>query len=262
MLLFNTSYYIYKPELSYLNSYQDNSVAGSSSFGNPDLEAQKTLSYMLVYRMFVGNKFNFAPLVSYLRSKTGTYDIYRIDPSDGILLHTTMNTGASEKLNLGFDIEWKPVDALELGLMSSASRQTYNVSEENQRYWTYVMMFNCSYSPSSRTRLECNVTWQNPDMSIAFIPQAKVMHNLWRVSVSASQKIGKRLRVYAILDQPWSSYEKQVRELNVDSYNVLNTSYITRTRISVGLNWNFGALRARVKFNDRNFYQYDDHKMN
>ena len=80
--------------------------------------------------------------------------------------------------------------------------------------------------------------------------------------MSASQKIGKRLRLYATLDQPWSSYEKQVRELNVDSYNVLNTSYITRTRISVGLNWNFGALRARVKFNDRNFYQYDDHKMN
>ena len=262
MLLFNTSYYIYKPELSYLNSYQDNSVAGSSSFGNPDLEAQKTLSFMLLYRMFVGNKFDFSPLVSYLRSRTGTYDVYHLDPSDGILQHTTMNTGASEALNVGFSTDWNPVDALQLQLMSSASRQTYNVSEENQRYWTYVMMFNCSYSPSSRTRLECNVTWQNPDMSIAFIPQAKVMHNLWRFSVSASQKIGKRLRVYAILDQPWSSYEKQVRELNVDSYNVLNTSYITRTRISVGLNWNFGALRARVKFNDRNFYQYDDHKMN
>lgn len=262
MLMFNTSYYIYKPELSYLNSYQDNSVAGSVSFGNPELEAQKTLSFMLLYRMFVGNKFDFSPLVSYLRSKTGTYDIYRMDPSDGILQHTTMNTGASEKLNLGFSTEWKPIEALELGLMYSASRQTYDVFEEIHRHWTHVMMFNCSYSPASGTRLDCNVNWQNPDMSIAFIPQSKVMHNLWRFSVSASQRIGKRMRLYATLDQPWSSYEKQVRELSVDSYNVLNTSYITRTRILVGLNWNFGALRARVKFNDRSFYQYDKHKMN
>ena len=104
--------------------------------------------------------------------------------------------------------------------------------------------------------------WWNPDESLGFVPQAREMHNRWVSYLSLTQSFKNGLSIYVSTDQPWSAFQKDVRELAVDGYTVVNTALIPRNRISVGLTWNFGSLTDYVRYNMRQYRSYDDVKQN
>ncbi|MDY2878492.1 MAG: hypothetical protein SOT55_04200, partial [Candidatus Cryptobacteroides sp.] len=71
MLMLNSSYSIYRPSATNLNSYEDTSVAGSISGGNGSLDAERTLHLMAIYRFFIGNKLNMSAMAIYRHSGQG-----------------------------------------------------------------------------------------------------------------------------------------------------------------------------------------------
>ena len=262
MLMLNSSYSIYRPSATNLNSYEDTSVAGSISGGNGSLDAERTLHLMAIYRFFIGNKLNMSAMAIHRHSGQGLYDIYSIRPEDGILSSTTLNTGASNSYGASFKANWNPAAGISLSGSYTLRLSSYEINSLTNSYLTHNVMLTLDCQLWKGANMMLHAYWWNPDESLGFVPQAREMHNRWVSYLSLTQSFKNGLSIYVSTDQPWSEFQKDVRELAVDGYTVVNTALIPRNRISVGLTWNFGSLTDYVRYNMRQYRSYDDVKQN
>ncbi len=262
MLMLTSAYSIYRPSANNLNSYEDSSVAGSISGGNGSLDAQRTLQLLAIYRLFIGNKLNLSAMATYMHSGEGLYDIYSIKPEDGILSSTTLNTGASNNYRANLQANWNPAPFISLSGSYTIGLSSYEINSSTNSYWTHNIMLSANCSLWKGADLMAYAYWWNPDETLRIVPQVRVMHNRWVSYLSLTQQFKNGLSIYISTDQPWSEFQKDVRELALDGYTVVNTTLDPRTRVTVGLRWNFGSLTDYVKFNMRQYRSYDDVKQN
>lgn len=259
--MLNTSYSIYRAGINELNEYRNKTIAGLTTMGNASLSAQKSLSITGVYRYFIGNKFDISPMISYIRSGVGIYNVYSID-ENGTLLCSPKNLNGSNQLNIGISSYWTPCPKLNVSFMYRIRREKYNLDSHKLSNWDNVLMVSSNYSLSDKTRLFFYAYWQNPDMAKAFYPQSLRKHNLWKINIAASHRINNNLSISLDLNNPWSSQETEIREFLVDNYRVVDTKILPRTRVMMSVIWRFGALRNGVKSNSRGNHSYDQNKVN
>jgi hypothetical protein len=78
---------IFRPDIKYRNPYEDNSVAGVISVGNPELKNQKSWNGMLLYSIMKGMKFSTRFVLSCFKTWDGIYSTstYR---EDGMIVNS------------------------------------------------------------------------------------------------------------------------------------------------------------------------------
>ena len=97
----------FRPDITYLNPYEDKSVSGRIIKGNPGLENEKKYSSMLMYRYFINKKLSFHSLVS-MNYSGNAVQKYSYMGSDGILTTTYGNISRSRGIFFAVGVDGHP----------------------------------------------------------------------------------------------------------------------------------------------------------
>lgn len=108
-----------RPGIWYLNPYVNNADPQNISYGNPNLDSEKSNSISLNYSMFA-QKFSFNTSVSYTFMNNSIERYTFIDPADpGVFRTTYENIGKRQVTNLFVYSSWNPVPLFRVNLNGS-----------------------------------------------------------------------------------------------------------------------------------------------
>lgn len=249
---------IYRPDLTSLNTWQDNSVAGTTSTGNSSLRPERNSSVLLGYSYMRGRKLNLSSMVVYRWSNRGAFRELSVS-DDGRLSSTYVNNDGMSSWRLAGGLIWNPTDGVNLSIHPRCVWNRYMWGAGDISNFEYG--FNYSASATLWYDIELSVFggYAHPDNAIYRDAQAVKMHNILDMHVGLSKDIGK-CHVYLGINDPWHANRKEVREIETSGYNVVSTRWKPVSRVSLGLTYSFGHFTGRAKRNMREFRATDNQK--
>lgn len=128
---------ISRPGISYLNPFIDRSGTTQISYGNPDIEPEKTHSFALKYNFF-SPKIMLSAGASYRFGEGGisSYQKYAPDPDDAsvMIMHSTYgNIVGNKTLGINYFINWNPVKDTRIYSSSNIGYKVISSSILDQR---------------------------------------------------------------------------------------------------------------------------------
>ncbi|MDH6313396.1 outer membrane receptor protein involved in Fe transport [Parabacteroides sp. PFB2-10] len=119
-LRFGYNMRIYRPGIWYLNPYVNNIDPQNISYGNPNLNSEKSHGFNLNYSMF-RQKFNLNASVNYSFVNNSIERVTFVDESTGVNVSTYENIGKSQSLGLFLYGRWSPLKWFNVSLNGGAS---------------------------------------------------------------------------------------------------------------------------------------------
>lgn len=104
---------IARPDFLYLNPTVNKSDSLTTQFGNPYLKPEITNRYEINYT--VNDSKLFKDLVVFFNDNHNTIENIRTPLSGGLFESTWKNTGKNQRLGLSATLNWKPIEAFNLG---------------------------------------------------------------------------------------------------------------------------------------------------
>lgn len=109
---------ISRPGIGSLNPYRNTMAINQVSYGNPDLESEKSNNISLTYSNY-GGKIGGSFGISYFREDNSISDYQFFE--DNILHTTYANIGHSQRTNANLNLQWSIIPMLNLGVYLSGS---------------------------------------------------------------------------------------------------------------------------------------------
>lgn len=233
---------ISRPGISYLNPYRDRSNPTSLTYGNPDLDVEKTHNINVVFNYFTP-KFVINATVN---QSFCDNQIYQYSFMDGDILNTTYgNIVRTRRTNLSIFANWSPtlktrlMGNVQVGYGDMRSRQlAYHNSGWNtsafvnlqQTLWWDVKW---SLGMFARTK-EINLQSLSGDMSMLFTTLSKdVIKDKLNISVMFVSPLSSRLKMNS-------------ESFNNDYYQRQNIGVDMRS-IGLTVTWNFGNTKRQFQ---------------
>lgn len=249
---------IFRPDIKWLNTYEDNSTAGSTLTGNSSIRPDVTNSLLAGYSYMLGRRFQLNATATYRWSDNGAFREATIS-DDGRLMSTYVNTNGRRSLRIGGGMTWNPTDGISLSVDPRCAWNRYLWPGGDIRNFEYGVRFKMSAKLPHELELFANGTYDNPDVSMMADAQAVKLHNIFHMDFGLSKQL-KKCRAYIRMDRPWQSYETAVREMEASGYNILNSTRQPVVRIRAGITWNFGDFSGKARRNMREFRATDNQR--
>lgn len=249
-LMLDLSKSAFRPDISYLNPYEDRSVTGVISKGNPDLNNERQFSAMLLYRYYIGMKFSIRPMITFHYSDNGVY-AYNSVGNDGIITRTFDNIGKANQIRLSTSITYTPTQKLMLSLSAVAARYEFSYADTRNSYWMPNMMFMFNTNLWRGASLGGYIYYMAPNAMLAQdIQQAKV-HYQWLTSVTLTQNIGKHLSLSAGVLNLQNNKQKSISEQHSSEFYSYSLSESKARIYSFRVQYTFGRFNEAVKRSNR-----------
>lgn len=258
MFVLTLSREYFRPDITYLNPYEDKSIAGQIFKGNPDLDNQKSYFTMLMFRYFLRKSFNIRALVS-MRYSDNAVQQYSFINSNGVLVITYGNISKESMINFSIGINYNPTSWLEINLSGRIARRSFEYPGNKNAYWDpmYMLSFTSELWRGANFRtqlLYVNQNWgSNPNV------QSCKQHMRVDGMFDFSQNFSKRLKLGVFLQNPWQTYQNQIIEQSSFDFYKKNENKSLGRSIRIQLTYCFGQLKESVKAarravrnNDRN----------
>lgn len=246
MFVLTLSREYFRPDIGYLNPYEDKSIAGQIFMGNPDLDNQKSYFTMLMFRYFLRKSLNIRALTS-MRYSNNAVQQYSFVNSEGVLITTYGNISKESTINFSIGINYNPTSWFEINLSGRMALKTFEYPGNKNAYWDpmYILSFNSELWRGAYFRtqlLYVNQIWDSNT-----IIQSSKQHMRIDGLFDFSQKIGRRLRLGVFMQNPWQTYKNQIIEqASSDFYKKSESRTLGRT-IGLQLTYNFGQFNSTVK---------------
>lgn len=121
---------ISRPGIWYLDPYVDRNTPGYLSFGNPDLESEKSHSFNLSYSRFTAKFYlNLSAFYSFVNNSISSYSYMRNDT----LCSTFANIGKNNNVGTSLYFSYSPFSGTRLYCNASLSYEDYKSDEMNLR---------------------------------------------------------------------------------------------------------------------------------
>lgn len=257
-LRFSAGRSIYRPDLGWLNTYQDNTVAGTAVSGNSSVRPEHNSSLLLGYNYMMGRKFRISSMVAYRWSDKGAFRALSVS-DDGFLSSTYVNNDGLKSLRLACGLDWNPTDDISLTISPRCAWNRYMWGAGDIRNFEYGFYYHASATLWHDISFYMFGNYENPDNARFRDAQAVKMHNILDMHVGLSKDIGK-CYVYVGVSDSWHANRKEVREIETSGYNVVSTIWRPVSRVSFGLTYSFGHFTGRAKRNMREFSASDNVK--
>lgn len=253
-----TSQTIFRPDIKWLNTYEDNSTAGTTLTGNSSVRPETRNGITAVYSYMLGRKLQISASATYNWSDRGAFGETTVS-DDGRLTSTYVNTDGQRSKRLSGNLVWNPTDAIRVSLSPRCAWNLYSWGEEDIHNFEYGVSFRLSAKLPHDLEIYTNGSYENPDYGMMPNAQAVKLHNLFNMDIGLSKQL-KKCRAYIRMDRPWQPYETAVREMEASGYNILNSSRQPVVRIRAGVIWNFGDFSGKAKRNMREIRATDNQK--
>lgn len=257
-LRFSANRSIYRPDLDWLNTYQDNTVAGTAVSGNSSVRPEYNNGLLLLYNYMMGRKFRISPMVTYRWSDKGAFRELSVS-DDGLLSSTYVNNDGLKSLRLVCGLDWNPTADISITIDPRCVWNRYMWGEGDIKNFEYGFYYHASATLWYDISFFMFGEYAHPDNARYRDAQAVKMHNILDMYIGLSRNIGK-CHVYMGIKDPWHANRKEVREIETSGYNVVSTTWRPVPRVSLGLTYSFGHFTGRVKRNMREFRATDNQK--
>ncbi|HCT94147.1 MAG: hypothetical protein A2X19_03185 [Bacteroidetes bacterium GWE2_39_28] len=246
MFVLSLSREYFRPDIGYLNPYEDKSIAGQIYKGNPELDNQKSYFTMLMFRYFVRKSLNIRALAS-MRYSNNAVQQYSFVNNNGVLITTYGNISRESTMNFSIGINYNPSSWLEINLNGRMALKSFEYPGNKNSYWDpmFMLSFTSELWHGANLRTQLLYITQNWDSNLNI--QSSKQHMRVDGLFDFSQKIGRRLRLGVFIQNPWQTYKNQIIEqASSDFYKKSETRSLGRT-IGFQLTYNFGQFKDSVK---------------
>ena len=249
----------FRPDINYLNPYEDRTVEGVVRTGNPDLDNERMYSGVFMYSYNLGVKFSVNFLASLNWSDNGVYS-YESILSDGTILKTYDNLGSSFISNFSMTISGRPCKWLSLMLVGRMGYYSFDYSGTSNSYWDPLAWFDASADLWKGASLNLNLWYLNLQSLTERNIQSSKRHYAFNGFLRLSQDIGANWKVYLQTSNPWyGTHIMKTESISNDHISSQSLTMQGRT-FSIGVTCNFGRFRDSVKKNSRMLNNTDRQK--
>ncbi len=246
MFVLTLSREYFRPDITYLNPYEDKSIAGQIFKGNPELDNQKSYFTMLMFRYFLRKSLNVRALVS-MRYSDNAVQQYSFVNSNGLIVTTYGNISKESMINFSIGINYNPTSWLDINLSSRIARRIFEYPGNKNAYWDpmYIISFTSELWRGANFRaqlLYVNQNWgSNPNV------QSSKQHMRVDGMFDFSQNFSRRLKLGIFTQNPWQTYQNQIVEQTASDFYQKSENRILGRSIGIQLTYNFGQFKESVK---------------
>lgn len=259
-IVFSTARDAFRPDIKYLNPYEDRSVPGLVVKGNPDLQNEHKYSALLLYNYNIGTSFALSLTGAYNWSGNG---VYSVDEAleDGTMLRTYRNLGKSSNLLLSAGINIQPFKWWQISLNAREGYFSFSMPEYRNSYWSPYFNGTSSFDLWKGARLTAFGHWTDSFMRIGPRAQSGESYHYVTGGIIYEQSIGSSLNLFVTASDFWAKDIEEKLSYSTPEFTSLQTTVRPGRYISVGFRYNFGKFRENVGFNIREIFNTDRTKL-
>ena len=236
---------ISRPGIWYLNPFRNTSNPVSISYGNPDLETEKSHSLGLTFSSFSA-KFNVNASVNYTFVNNGI-ERYSF-MNDGVQESTYGNIGHTRRTRLSLWMNWNPGNKTRISLNASGSYVDYQSDKAELHASNHGfqgdLFANIQQTLPWDLRFSVNAGGSTPFISL----QGKgSSYSFYGFSLSRSFLKEKRLTVSLRASNLFNEYITSKNETNASTFRYRYEGKHPSRSYGINISWRFGELKAQVK---------------
>lgn len=236
---------ISRPGIWYLNPFRNTSNPTSISYGNPDLETEKSHSVGLTFSSFSA-KFNINATLNYSFVDNGI-ERYSF-MNNGVQENTFGNIGHTKRTHLSMWVNWNPGSKTRISVNAMGMYSDYKSDEPN------LKVSNSGFGGNLFLNAQQTLPWDlrfsvygggsTPYISL----QGKgSSYSYYGFSLSRSFLKEKRLTVSVNASNLFNKYSTFENETVTETFRSWNKSKNVQQSYGLNISWRFGELKAQVK---------------
>lgn len=246
---------ISRPGIWYLNPFRNTSNPTSISYGNPDLETEKSHTLGITFSSFSA-KFNINATLNYSFVDNGIESYSFMN--DGVMESTYGNIGHTKRTRLSVWMNWNPGNKTRISLNAGGMYADYK-SEES-----YLNQRNSGFSGNMFLNVQQTLPWElrlslygggsTPYISL----QGKgSSYSFYGMGLSRSFLKEKRLTVSLNASNMFNKYITFDSRTNAATFCSWSKSKSPNRNFGINVSWRFGELKAQVKRTSRSINNDD-----
>lgn len=241
---------ISRPGIYALNPYRNTLTPGQVSYGNPDLESEKSHNISLTYSNYEG-KLNGSFKINYFYTDNAVSDI--IFAKDGLVNTTYANQGTSNEINMQVNLNWSPINNLNFGLWLYEEWSHQEVNSElfsaKRVYWRTTFNFNVDYTAPFKLRTSFYSGYGSPWKDLQSEGTSWYYYGLgFSRSFLKNDALTISLSGQNFIPAKRTSNWSQIS----DTARIFSSSKYNQWHISFGVSWRLGSLKSDVKKTNAN----------
>ena len=236
---------ISRPSIWYLNPFRDTSNPTSISYGNPDLDSEKSHSVGMTYSSF-SQKFNMNLSLNYSFVNNGIERYSFME--NGVQNNTYGNIGHTNRTRLSLWMNWNPGSKTRISINASGSYSDYK--SDNEEFTARNHGYQGNFFGNAQQTLPWDIRFSvyggggTPYISL----QGKgSSYTYYGFSLSRSFLKEKRLTVSMNASNIFSKYNTYDNSTTTSTFISWSKSKSPNRYYGINISWRFGELKAQVK---------------
>lgn len=236
---------ISRPGIWYLNPFRNTSNPTSISYGNPDLDTEKSHSFGVTFSSFSA-KFNVNATLNYSFIDNGI-ERYSF-MNNGVMESTYGNIGRTKNTRLSLWMNWNPGNKTRISLNAGGSYSDYKCDE------SFLKQSNSGFSGNMFLTVQQTLPWElrlsmygggsTPYVSLQG-KGSSFFH--YGMGVSRSFLKEKRLTVSLNASNIFNKYLTFDNRISSETFSSWSKSKSPNRYYGINISWRFGELKAQVK---------------
>ncbi len=246
---------INRPGIWYLNPFRDESDPTSVSYGNPDLDTEKSHNFGLTYSSFTA-KFSLNASLSYMFINNGI-ERYSF-MNNGVMENTYGNVGKTKQTRLSLWANWNPGSKTRISINASGSYVDYksDALASHNYGWQGNLFGNVQQTLPWKLRLSFYGGGSTPYISLQGEGSS---YYFYGIGLSRSFLKEDRLNISISTSNIFQKYQTYNNETLTDTFRSWSESKSPNRYVNLSISWRFGELKTHVKKTARSI-QNDDVK--
>ncbi len=244
---------IHRPGIWFLNPFRNTSNPNYISYGNPDLDTEKSHNLGFTYSMFSA-KFSINASLNYAFTNNGI-ERYSF-MNNGVMESTFDNIGKRQNTRLSLWMNWNPGSKTRISVNASGSYSDF----KSEKLDTKNSGFNGNLFGNIQQTLPWDIRFSvygggsTPYISL----QGKgSSYYYYGFNFSRSFLKEKRLNVSINASNIFNKYQKYDNETVTDTFRSWSESKSPQSSFGFSVSWRFGELKAQVKKANRGIHNDD-----
>ena len=234
---------INRPGIWYLNPFRDESDPTSVSYGNPNLDTEKSHNLGLTYSNFTA-KFSVNATLNYMFINNGI-ERYSF-MNNGVMESTYGNVSKTKQTRLSLWANWNPGSTTRISINASGSYADYKseaIASHNYG-WQGNLFGNVQQTLPWKLRLSLYGGGSTPRVSLQ--GEGSSFH-FYGIGLSRSFLKGDRLNISISASNMFKKYMAFSNETVTETFRSWSESRNPNRYVGVSVSWRFGELKTQVK---------------
>ncbi|MDR1879325.1 MAG: TonB-dependent receptor [Tannerellaceae bacterium] len=234
---------ISRPGIWYLNPYVNNSNPQNISYGNPNLESEKSHGFNLNYSMFT-QKFNLNLNASYRFVNNSIEQYIFINDETGITESTYENLGKNQSAGFFVYARWNPIPLFNISFNGGLDYVDINSSRgiSNNGFMGRGFL-NAQFNLPAKINATIYGGYSSPWVQLQTKGSGYVFHG-----ISVNKKLLKdKLTIGLSCNSPFQQYLKFSNTTDDPMFHQKNSSYYPMRELRLRVSYTFGTLKDSIK---------------